>query len=457
MRFQSNLRLRLLANPVMDLRTLLHKLHKEVSCSLCMSPFTDPKILPCFHTFCLHCLNERQQASSGIHGGITCPECRTKFQVPGSGYPKELPANFQMNSLADVIKAIPECKAAGECGNCEKNSHQSFYCFQCCTFWCNDCIAAHNIIRATKDHRVLAVKDFQDHDIEDVKEKALQKRNTSRRYQPVLSFGQKGSSPGMLDDPWGVAVNEHNQIAVTDNNNHRIQLFSSNGTYLKCFGNKGVKEGEFDSPSGITYLNNGNIVVADSSNNRLQIFTGQGEYLSQITGEGTDLDQQFDFPWGVSADGEGNIIVADSNNHLIKIFSQSGQFLKKFGKDLLVDPCHCIQKDQYLIVSDYGDHSIKVFNAEGNFLYKFGEEGDENGELYEPRHLSIDKNGNLIVCDCGNDRVQIFKLSGMFLSEFGKRGSTVGDFNGPASTAFLTDGKIVVSDHRNHRIQIFAD
>jgi len=82
--------------------------------------------------------------------------------------------------------------------------------------------------------------------------------------------------------------------------------------------------------------------VADTSNNLLQIFTGQGEYLSQITGEGTHLDEQFDFPWGVSADSEGNIIVADSNNHLIKIFSQSGQFLKKFGKDLLVDPCHCV-------------------------------------------------------------------------------------------------------------------
>ena len=162
----------------------------------------------------------------------------------------------------------------------------------------------------------------------------------------------------MLDDPWGVAVNEQNQIAVTDSNN-RIQLFSSDGTYLKCFGNEGVKEGEFDSPTGITYLNNGNIVVADSRNNRLQIFTGQGKYLSQITGEGGDLDQRFNFPWGVGTDSEGNIIVADSDNHLIKIFSQSGQFLKKFGKDLLVDLCHCIQKDQYLIVSDYGDHSIK--------------------------------------------------------------------------------------------------
>ena len=329
----------------MNLGTLLHSLHKAVSCSLCLSPFTDPKILPCFHTFCLHCLNELQQASSGIHGEITCPECHRKFQVPGSGYPKELPSNFQMNSLLGVIKAIQECKVAGECGNCEKNRQQTFYCFQCCAFWWNDCIAPHNIIRANKDHRVLAIKEFQDHDIEDVKEKALQKRSTSRQYQPILSFGQKGSSPGMLDDPWGVTVNEQNQIAVTDSNN-RIQLFSSDGTYLKCFGNEGVKEGEFDSPTGITYSNNGNIVVADSRNNRLQIFTGQGKYLSQITDEGGDLDQRFHFSWGVSTDSEGNIIVADSDSHLIKIFSQSGQFLKKFGKDLLVDPCHCIQKDQ---------------------------------------------------------------------------------------------------------------
>ena len=155
------------ANSLMDLQTLLHNLHEEVSCSVCMSPFTDPKILPCFHTFCLHCLNELQR-TSGKHGEITCPECRRKFQVPGSGYPKDLPANFRMNSLLDVM-AIQKCNVAGvKCGNCEKTSAQSFYCFKCCAFWCDDCIAAHNIIRANKDHRVLEIKDFQDQDIEDL-------------------------------------------------------------------------------------------------------------------------------------------------------------------------------------------------------------------------------------------------------------------------------------------------
>ena len=35
-------------------------------------------------------------------------------------------------------------------------------------FWCDKCIIGHNIIRSNKDHRVLALKDFQDKDYEDV-------------------------------------------------------------------------------------------------------------------------------------------------------------------------------------------------------------------------------------------------------------------------------------------------
>ena len=739
----------------MDIQTLLHNLHEEVSCSVCMSSFTDPKILPCFHTFCLHCLNELQR-TSGKHGDITCPECLRKFQVPGSGYPKELPANFRMKTLLDVM-TIQKCSVAGvKCGNCEKTSAQSFYCFKCCAFWCDDCIAAHNIIRANKDHKVLAIKDFQDQDIEDVlrrpvfcqkenhenkklkffckdcevaicntcvvtlheghvkvplqdaanerklrlesllesqKVKALQKRNmitrlqsecneiqeqvacvkksaqnlvdnlmrvieakkqeifkevedkaqqsiervveqisdvekelwrieTSiketerflmrstnaeivqfntvfqeevtgeaelvdcdrkdlrhfvffpnksliakansegvgslkqiisqtksrnskaegkgitevtvgleaqfvlttrntdneqcyeqcdivtveirngddrecateaqvqdnkdgsynisyfakeagtcqisvmvngeqvsgspftlqvkpRKYKPVLSFGIKGSSAGMFYRPWGVAVNERNEIAVTVITNQKVQIFSSDGTYLRSFGRDGNQEGEFIRPTGIAYLNNGNIVVADSIKNRLQIFTEQGEYLTQIGGEG-NLDHQFNYPWGLSVDSDGNIIVADSNNKLIKIFTPSGQFLRKFGaEDLLVDPIHCIQKDQYFLVSDNGDHSIKVFNADGDFLYKFGNGGEGDGVFDNPYCLSVDKEGHLMVCDGKNDRVQVLELNGTFITKFKLMSG-----GSPTSTAVLSDGTIVVSDYRGDCIQI---
>ena len=49
-----------------------------------------------------------------------------------------------------------------------QKNRTKFYCFQCCAFWCDDCITGHNIIRANKEYRVLALTDFQDQDIEDV-------------------------------------------------------------------------------------------------------------------------------------------------------------------------------------------------------------------------------------------------------------------------------------------------
>ena len=745
----------------MDLKTLLHNLHKEVSCSVCGDTFTDPKVLPCLHSYCLHCLNKLQRTSGRV-GQISCPECRGEFRIAGSGTPDQLPTNFRLNSLLDVL-AIQECNSTGvKCGNCEKRSAQCFYCFQCSVFWCEDCILGHNIIRANKEHRVLALKDFQHQDIEDVikrpafcqkehheneelkffckdckvpicntcvvtlhdghakaplaeaanerklrvkcvieshKQKAIRKksklsklqdertkiqrqvasvkqnaqifadnmmkvieakkqeffrevenkgkesvkrldmeqcvvenelqrietaienietlanRSTSaelvqldesslesisnagepvecdfedpgclffvgnidlmekasyerigsvktfisktkahqssaegkgiseatvgleaqlvlttrnaeekqcyeefdcvtmeirndqghdcttevniqdnkdgtynisyfaketgtcqasvmvngehvrdspftvqiktRQYRPVLSFGRKGSSVGMFNTPWGVTVNERNEIAVTDKSNNRLQVFSIDGTYLRSFGGEGDQDGEFDCPTGIAFLNNGNIVVADQFNNRVQMFNGQGEYLSQFGGEG-NLDHQLDFPVGLSVDSDGNIIVTDSNHRLIKIFSPNGQLLRKFGGEhSLVIPCHCIQKGNNLIVSDHADHSIKVFTGEGDFLYTFGKRGKGDGEFNLPHCLSVDKAGQLIVSDFGNDRIQVFDLSGNFITKFGGPGSEIGEFTGPFSTAVLTDGRIVVCGGCNDRIQIF--
>ena len=148
----------------MDIKTLLANLNEEVSCSVCMVTFTEPKQLPCLHSFCLHCL-EGIQRTSGRHDVITCPECRRESQVPG-GKLKDLPTNFRINSLLDVL-AIRDCNSTGvKCGNCDKRRVESFYCFQCYSFWCDECITGHNIIRANKEHRVLALKDFEDQDIE---------------------------------------------------------------------------------------------------------------------------------------------------------------------------------------------------------------------------------------------------------------------------------------------------
>jgi len=148
-----------------------------------------------------------------------------------------------------------------------------------------------------------------------------------RHFRPVLSFGQQEPAAGMLRRHSGVAVNERNEIAVTDFSNHRIQVFSSDGTYLRSFGRKVDKQGEFNFPAGIAFDNNGHIVVVDSDNHRVQVFREEDEFPNQF-GEQGSLDHQLQDPYGLSIESDGNYIVADSNNKLIQTFSPTGQFLR---------------------------------------------------------------------------------------------------------------------------------
>ena len=270
-----------------------------------------------------------------------------------------------------------------------------------------------------------------------------------RQFRPVLSLGEQ-----MLKNPWGVAVNEQDEIAVSDTGNHKIHLFKSDGTHIKSFGGEGTQQGEFKRPAGIAFHNN-NIIVAEQGNPSVQQVSKQGQYLSHF-GEKGSLDHQFNYCNGLSINSDDNILVADSDNKLVKMFSAGGQFLSKFGTEgSFIRPFHCIQHDNYLIVSDKGDHSVKLFDRKGNFLYKFGKKGNVYGKFNEPHCLFMNKAGHLMVCDTGNHRIQVFDLSGKFVAKFGKKGSGMGEFNTPVSAAVLSDGKIIVTDFFNHRVQLF--
>ena len=289
-----------------------------------------------------------------------------------------------------------------------------------------------------------------------VRDSPLETQVQTRRFRSVLSFGQKGESVGMLKGPWGMAVNDQDEIAVTEFWNHRVSVFSSDGTHLRSFGREGKNNGDFDCPKGIAFDSLGNIVVADCNNHRVQVFDRNGNFLSKF-GEYVSRDNQLKFPQGLSINGNGDIIVADTGNQLIKIFSSSRNYLRKFGEaGSLVNPMHCIQHGQNFIVSDGSDHSIKMFDLEGKFISKFGKQGNKDGEFNEPRYLSVNKEGLLMVCDAGNHRVQVFELSGKFVTKFGSEGSERGEFKCPVSTANLSDGRIVVCDLNNNRIQVFA-
>ena len=275
--------------------------------------------------------------------------------------------------------------------------------------------------------------------------------------KPVLCFGEKGQDEGMFTYPRGVAVADKDEIVVADHDqwNHRVQVFDSNGTFLRCFGQKGEKTVEFNKPTGIAISRDGKIFVAEYDNHRVQTVSWEGRHLGSFGGRG-NLDSQLHHPWGLSLDSNGNVIVADTGNKLIKIFTSDGRFVMKIGeKDSFSFPVHCVQCGEYFIVSDQNEHCIKVFNKEGNFQYKFGKQGKGDGEFDYPGYLLVNESQHLFVCDYCNNRVQVFDLNGNFIGKFGTKGSKLGEFKAPFSMALLSNGRIVVSDQYNHRIQIF--
>ena len=275
------------------------------------------------------------------------------------------------------------------------------------------------------------------------------------QVKPGLCIGKQGSGEGMFNTPLGVAVNDRDEIVVADSNNHRVQVFDRNGTFLRCFGHRGENAGEFKCPVGVAINKDRNIFVADNGNNRIQIFSWEGRHLGSFSGKGS-LDSQLCHPWGLSLDSTGNVIVADTGNKLIKIFTPDGRFVKKIGgQGSFSFPIHCVQCGEYFIASDSNEHCIKVLNREGHFQYKFGKQGQGDGEFNNPRFLSVTQSKHLLVCDEGNHRIQIFDLDGKFVGKFGTKGSKLGEFNNPFSVAILSNDQIVVSDRNNDLIQIF--
>ena len=272
--------------------------------------------------------------------------------------------------------------------------------------------------------------------------------------KPVLSFGKEGSCDGMFI-PYGVAVSDGDEIVVADHGNHRVQVFDSDGTFLRSFGHKGETAGELDNPTGIAIDKDRNIFISDWGNLRVQIFSWAGRHLCSFGSQGS-LDSQLCRPLGLSLDSTGNVIVADTGNKLIKIFTPDGRFVMNIGgQGSFSFPVHCVQCGEYFIVSDTGEHCIKVFNREGHFQYKFGKKGEGNGEFNHPRFLSVTQSKHLLVCDEDNHRIQVFELDGKLVGKFGTKGSKLGEFNTPFSVAILSNDQIVVSDRSHDRIQIF--
>ncbi|TMS07253.1 Tripartite motif-containing protein 3 [Larimichthys crocea] len=86
-----------------------------------------------------------------------------------------------------------------------------------------------------------------------------------------IALEQKLSKSGPVFSPHFVAVNNKNEIVVTDFHNHSVKVYNADGEFLFKFGSHGEGNGQFNAPTGVAVDSNGNIIVADWGNSRIQV------------------------------------------------------------------------------------------------------------------------------------------------------------------------------------------
>ncbi|XP_002732700.1 uncharacterized protein LOC100377716 [Saccoglossus kowalevskii] len=110
-------------------------------------------------------------------------------------------------------------------------------------------------------------------------------------YTYVKSFGK-----GHLHGPTFIAVNNKDDIIVSDTHHHCVKVFNCEGELSFSFGSRGSEDGKFLYPFGVATDNHGNIYVCDYGNSRIVIFDFRGELITSI--------KEVPWPTGIAVTGD---------------------------------------------------------------------------------------------------------------------------------------------------------
>lgn len=152
--------------------------------------------------------------------------------------------------------------------------------------------------------------------------------------QYVITIGEKGD----FIRPTGVAVNpEGSRVFIVDTGGvqtrkHRVRVYDPRtGEHLFDIGSRGSGDGEFNLPNNATIGHDGNLYVTDAGNFRVQVFTSDGKFVKTIGEIGRQWGM-FSRPKGIATDTKNNLYVVDSAFGNFQVFNDKGDILLFVGK-----------------------------------------------------------------------------------------------------------------------------
>lgn len=288
--------------------------------------------------------------------------------------------------------------------------------------------------------------------------------------EPMTVINYAGESP--FNAPRDIAMAADGSLFVADSRNNRIVHLDSLGSFLNAFGGYGnVLDGEIpgglmNEPWGVAVGPDGNVYVADTWNHRIQVFTPDGQFLRMWSVfEVNGLPDGFWGPRGITIDQTGRVFVTDTGKQRVVVFDSNGTYLTQFGSigleaGNLDEPVGIdISPDGKVYIADTWNYRVQVFEPDPTGLQfrsaRLWEVDAWNSDSLDNKpFLALDKYGSVYITDPDRGRVIAFDSEGSFKVLWGGFDNSymMGVISGIATTA---DGKVWVSDSTSNTLLLF--
>jgi len=196
---------------------------------------------------------------------------------------------------------------------------------------------------------------------------------------------------GMFNQPTDIAWNAAGDMFVTDGYvNSRVAKFDRNGRWVKSWGEPGQGPGQFKLPHGVVVDAQGQVYVSDRANARIQVFDSDGKFLRQIVinvpvPAGTQPLMGYQAPPPANAPPGVNLSYRPGAPGAI---------------------CITPPPNQFLYVGDLYPTRIYKVSLDGKVLGVFGHNGRQLGEFGGMHQFACPSENVIYVAELLNWRVQ---------------------------------------------------
>ncbi len=309
-----------------------------------------------------------------------------------------------------------------------------------------------------------------------------------------------------LNAPQGIAIDPSGNIYISDSNNNRVRIVTTNGIINTFAGNGQIgaplafgdggpaNQANLHLPGGLASDSSGNIYIADTGDNLIRKVTTDG-IVNTIAGDGLPgysgdtaaaTSAELHGPQDVAVDSSGNVYIADTGNGYIRKITSDGNINFIVGDGSigysgdgglatsagLIEPYSiAVDSSGNVYVAEPEDGRIReltVSNGDINTVVGIGVLGftGDSGpaikaEVHQASGVAVDPSGNLYIADSLNNRIR--KVSGGTIATIAGNGAfsysgdggqaTSAQLFAPQAVAVDASGDLFIADSGNNVVR----